>query len=131
MLDKLHSDTSHRAVSSALLNQQHILNKMSSNRDTHKTSSAHSHRGGRDHVHRFTTAPMPHLLPVHSTLQTTASRGPVLGFQQYFNIFFSFWPCHAACRILVLQPEMEPTPPSLEAQSLNHWTVREVPPTVF
>ena len=25
------------------------------------------------------------------------------------------------------QPEMEPTPPAVEAQSLNHWTTEEVP----
>ena len=29
--------------------------------------------------------------------------------------------------LVVLQLETEPTPPGLEAQSLNHWTTREVP----
>ena len=29
--------------------------------------------------------------------------------------------------MLVLVPGIEPTPPALEAQSLNHWTAREVP----
>ena len=29
--------------------------------------------------------------------------------------------------ILLPQPGIKPTPPTLEAQSLNHWTVREVP----
>ena len=38
---------------------------------------------------------------------------------------------HAACEILVPQPGIEPTPPALEAQSLNHWTTREVPPSFF
>ena len=38
---------------------------------------------------------------------------------------FSFFNLKA-CRILVLWPETEPTPPGLEAQSLNHWTTREV-----
>ena len=32
-----------------------------------------------------------------------------------------------ACGILVPQPGFEPAPPALEAQSLNHWTAREVP----
>ena len=38
------------------------------------------------------------------------------------NLFF--WP---ACGILVPRPGIEPTPTSLEAWSLNHWTTREVP----
>ena len=40
---------------------------------------------------------------------------------------FTFWLHHAAFGILVLQPEIEPVPPAVEAQSLNHWTAREVP----
>ena len=32
-----------------------------------------------------------------------------------------------ACRILVPQPGIPPTPPALEAWSLNHWSTREVP----
>ena len=35
--------------------------------------------------------------------------------------------CCAACGILVPQPGIESSPPALEAQSLNHWTTREVP----
>ena len=31
------------------------------------------------------------------------------------------------CGILVPQPGIEPTPPAVEAQSLNHWTTSEVP----
>ena len=33
--------------------------------------------------------------------------------------------------ILVPQPGTEPMFPTLEAQSLNHWTTREVPTKVF
>ena len=40
--------------------------------------------------------------------------------------FFSFWPCRAAFRILLLRPGIEPMPPALGAQSLNHWTTGEV-----
>ena len=32
-----------------------------------------------------------------------------------------------ACGILVPRPGIEPSPPALEAQSVNHWTAREVP----
>ena len=31
----------------------------------------------------------------------------------------------------VPQPEIKPVPPALGAQSLNHWTAREVPILVF
>ena len=33
-------------------------------------------------------------------------------------------------RILLLRPEIKPVPPVGEAQSLNHWTARQVPPLV-
>ena len=29
------------------------------------------------------------------------------------------------------RPELEPVPPAVEVQSLNHWTTREVPRIVF
>ena len=32
-----------------------------------------------------------------------------------------------ACGILAPQPGIEPTPPALEGEVLNHWTTREVP----
>ena len=38
-----------------------------------------------------------------------------------------FWSCSAVCGILVPLPGVSPLPPALEAQSLNHWTSREVP----
>ena len=39
-----------------------------------------------------------------------------------------FWPCHdEACGILISQPGIQPMPPALEVQWLNHWTTREVP----
>ena len=44
-----------------------------------------------------------------------------------FFSFFFFWPHYAACGILVPRPGIEPVPPALGAQSLNHWTTREVP----
>ena len=42
-------------------------------------------------------------------------------------IFIYFWPWYVACGILVPGPGIEPVPPTVEAQSLNHWTTREVP----
>ena len=44
---------------------------------------------------------------------------------------FFFWPCRAACEILVPQPGIEPGSPAWDACRLNHWTTRDVPPMVF
>ena len=41
--------------------------------------------------------------------------------------FFFFWPHCAAYGIIVPQPGIEPSPPAVEAQSLTHWTARELP----
>ena len=42
--------------------------------------------------------------------------------------FFFFWVPHGiTCGILVPQAEVEPARPALEAQSLNHWTAKEIP----
>ena len=40
---------------------------------------------------------------------------------------FFFFFGHVACGVLVSLPGIEPIPPSLEAQSLNHWTARKSP----
>ena len=53
----------------------------------------------------------------HSTL--------LLFFLFLILIFFFF--LATACEILFPQPGIEPTPSALEAQSLTHWTPREVP----
>ena len=46
----------------------------------------------------------------------------------YKVFFLSFsWPSHKACRILVSQPGMEPTPSAVKAWGPNHWTAREFP----
>ena len=45
-----------------------------------------------------------------------------------FSFFFVFsWPQGMACGMLVPWPRIEPISLTLEAQSLNHWTTREVP----
>ena len=46
-------------------------------------------------------------------------------------MFFSTWSRRVACRILVPQPGIEPVPPVVEVQSLNHWTAKEVPEDDF
>ena len=38
---------------------------------------------------------------------------------------------HEACGILAPGPGIKPVPPALEVQSLNHWTSREVPSSIF
>ena len=43
------------------------------------------------------------------------------------SFLFFFWPHHAARGILVPWPRIGPVSPAVEAQSLNHWTAREVP----
>ena len=47
----------------------------------------------------------------------------------YIYIFFFFG--RAAYGILIPRPGMEPVPPAIEAQSLNHWTTREVPTNIL
>ena len=50
---------------------------------------------------------------------------------KYFILFYFIWPHHAACEILGSWPGIKPKRPAVEAQSLNHWTSREVPQTIF
>ena len=45
---------------------------------------------------------------------------------QFISVFF-FWPCCAACGIFIPWPGIEPMPPAVATQSLNHWTARKVP----
>ena len=41
--------------------------------------------------------------------------------------FWGFFFCHLACGILAPWPGIEPAPPTLKGEVLNHWTTREVP----
>ena len=59
--------------------------------------------------------------------QAKFSRVVFLNLKQKEIDFFFFWSCHTAYGILVPHPGIEPMPPALEAQSLNHQTSREVP----
>ena len=62
-------------------------------------------------------------------LKTAAWHSPAYtGWELFVCLFnFIFWPYHMACGILIPWPGMEPSPPALEAQSLNQWITREVP----
>ena len=61
------------------------------------------------------------------SLVVVKSRINSASFWHQLVLFLVFWPCFTACKLLVHQPEIKPTPPSVEAQSLNHWTTREIP----
>ena len=47
------------------------------------------------------------------------------------KIYFFFLLRFVACGILVPQPGIKPMPPAVGVWSLNHWTTREVPITLF
>ena len=52
------------------------------------------------------------------------------GFLLFFVVVV-FWPSTRHAGFLVPRPGMEPAPPAVEAQSLNHWPAREVPNSYF
>ena len=56
-----------------------------------------------------------------------------LFYEAFFVFFFFFWQNHLTCRVFVPWPQIEPAPPVVEAQSLNHWTTRKslAHPSVF
>ena len=45
----------------------------------------------------------------------------------HIYIYIFFWLHSRACGILLPRPRIEPMPPAVEAQILNHWTTREGP----
>ena len=55
-------------------------------------------------------------------------KGEILHVELKGVLWGFFWLRYKACGMLVPQPGVEPAPPAVEAQSLNHWTTREVPP---
>ena len=68
-------------------------------------------------------------LAKHSTQSSTYILYEKKNIYIYKYLILKFWLCHAACRILVTWPEMEPAPPAGKKWSLNHWTTRKVPLT--
>ena len=60
-------------------------------------------------------------LPLPPTLPTLPR------IQNHIVGFGFFWPCCAACGILVPQPGMEPAPSAVKSRGPNHWTAREFP----
>ena len=67
-------------------------------------------------VYMFETTQDHHgfLSPTHSSVHSN------------LNSTFFFWPLHAACGSFVPRAGIEPLCSAVEAQSLNHWTTREV-----
>ena len=60
----------------------------------------------------------------------TARKVPIdFNVVRYIHLFLSFWLHHAACRISVTWPGIEPVPLVREAQSPNPWTTRGSPPS--
>ena len=48
------------------------------------------------------------------------------------SILLFFWGLgRRTCGNLVPQPGIRPAPPTLEVQSLNHWTAREIPYSII
>ena len=71
--------------------------------------------------------------PTFSQLLMNKNKGIIINStQELIFIFdsvyylFSFWPYGMGCGILVSWPGVEPVPPALEVQILNHWTASEV-----
>ena len=71
-------------------------------------------------------------LSLKKSLLTPRSRGYscIPPHPQLF-FFFMFWLHLTGCRLLDPPPRIEPSPPAVETQSLNHWTAREVPSPIF
>ena len=63
-------------------------------------------------------------LLLNSEIRASCCAWWLLFFFPFF--FFFFLPQDVALRILAPQPGIEPMPPAVEVQSLNHWTTREV-----
>ena len=68
------------------------------------------------------------LLPCVSLLCVSLIRTLVFFFFFFFFLNVLAAPC--GMQDLSSQPGMEPVPPAVEAQGLNHWTAREVPRTL-
>ena len=82
---------------------------------------------GSSHPQTWTRLFLSSLVIPSTTVLSAPSYHPLLPCVIFLCVFF--WPCHAAGRILVPRPGIEPATPRVEARSLYHWTVREVPVT--
>ena len=87
------------------------------------------HKSASTTVHPWDAQIHLHFVLSLSHLGKASSGFWLVSFPEEPSFFFPppLWPCYAACGILVPQPGIAPAPAALEAQSLNHWTVREVP----
>ena len=63
---------------------------------------------------------------IHGIFQARVLEWGATAFSASNAYMHIYRPHQEAYGILVLQPGFEPVPPAVEAQSLNHWTTREV-----
>ena len=67
-----------------------------------------------------------------SVLRAPPSESGTLRVFFALNLFiFIYWPYHAACRILVPWPKMEPTSPAFWKLSLHCWMIRKSPASFY
>ena len=81
--------------------------------------------GGQNNI----CSPTPHKMstfwsPEPVSLSLHVAKGTL---QVWLRIFFFFWPCYAARRILVSQTTIEPMSTGMKELSPNHWLARESP----
>ena len=81
----------------------------------------------RFELHSLISSGNEFFISILYTLILNICKQILFGSINYFHHFWIFFWLHfAACGTLVLQAGTEPLPHALEAQSLNHWTAREV-----
>ena len=82
-------------------------------------------------IHTHTHTSMYIYIPLVRSLEKILTKTQ-LGSGFFLLFLFCFVLLHCAvCGILVPRPGIKPMPPAVEAQSLNHWTSREVPRDFF
>ena len=82
------------------------------------------------HPLSFLLPPLPHIwcpFTLSAVLLPLAPRNTYRTAHQTYPLLFFFLTTQWAFRILVPWPGIEPVPPTVEAQSPNHWTTGEVP----
>ena len=88
-------------------------------------------------VGRAQQAPWLDLLPTGKNSDSQPILGPSFFFffkeiTSYLTVYcLKFFLGHTVRYVELPQPGIEPVPPAVEAQSLNHWTTREVPIPLF
>ena len=82
-------------------------------------------------LNSFSHFKLPFLCPLPNKIDNSSGHDSTKIIFILTNLFFFSLPCCMAYGILVPQSGIKPVPPALEAQSLNHWTAREVPTNLY